>query len=441
MNLPEFSIRRPVTTTLIMVAILLFGIIGFRLLPVSDLPNVDFPIILVTAALPGANPETMASAVATPLEKQFSTIAGIDSMTSDQRHRGHADHAPVQPEPQHRRRRAGRAGGDQRRPAAAAAEHARAALVPEGQPGRPADPVPRAHLADAAALDARRVRRDAHGAAHLDGQRRGAGARLSARRSTPCGSSSTRRAGAPRASGSTRWPTRCSNANVNLPTGTLYGDGQGVHRPGHRPAHDAPAVSADSSSPTATARPCACDEIGTVIDSVENNKIAGWYINGSARSSWRSSASRAPTRSRWPTPSRRCCRRSSAQLPASVKLHMLYDRSVTIRDVGARREVHAGADARAGGAGDLPVPAQRLGHGHPEPGAADVDHRHVRGDVPAGLQPRQPLADGADAGGRLRGRRRDRHAREHRPAHGDGQDAHAGRARRRRARSASRSSR
>jgi len=78
----ELFIRRPVLTTLLMAAILLFGIMGFRLLPVSDLPNVDFPTIQVAAALPGASPETMASAVATPLEKQFTTIAGIDSMTS-----------------------------------------------------------------------------------------------------------------------------------------------------------------------------------------------------------------------------------------------------------------------------------------------------------------------------------------------------------------------
>src|SRR5205809_2926737 len=79
---PELFIRRPVLTTLLMGAILLFGIMGFRLLPVSDLPNIDFPTIQVAAALPGANPETMASAVATPLERQFTTIAGIDSMTS-----------------------------------------------------------------------------------------------------------------------------------------------------------------------------------------------------------------------------------------------------------------------------------------------------------------------------------------------------------------------
>jgi hydrophobic/amphiphilic exporter-1 (mainly G- bacteria), HAE1 family len=82
MSLPELCIRRPVMTTLFMAAILLFGIMGYRALPVSDLPNVDYPTLQVTAALPGASPDTMASAVATPLERQFSTIAGLDSMTS-----------------------------------------------------------------------------------------------------------------------------------------------------------------------------------------------------------------------------------------------------------------------------------------------------------------------------------------------------------------------
>ena len=82
MSLPELFIRRPVATTLVMLAILLFGIVSYRALPVSDLPNVDFPTIQVSASLPGANPDTMASSVATPLERQFSTIAGIDSMTS-----------------------------------------------------------------------------------------------------------------------------------------------------------------------------------------------------------------------------------------------------------------------------------------------------------------------------------------------------------------------
>jgi hydrophobic/amphiphilic exporter-1 (mainly G- bacteria), HAE1 family len=82
MNLCEPFIRRPVMTSLVMLAILLFGILGYRDLAVSDLPNVDFPTIQVSAGLPGASPETMASSVATPLEKQFTTIAGLDSMTS-----------------------------------------------------------------------------------------------------------------------------------------------------------------------------------------------------------------------------------------------------------------------------------------------------------------------------------------------------------------------
>src|SRR5712664_2119113 len=82
MNMAEGFIRRPVMTTLVMLAILLFGIMGYRQLPLSDLPNVDFPTLLVSASVPGATPDTMASAVAQPLERQFSTIAGLDSMTS-----------------------------------------------------------------------------------------------------------------------------------------------------------------------------------------------------------------------------------------------------------------------------------------------------------------------------------------------------------------------
>jgi HAE1 family hydrophobic/amphiphilic exporter-1 len=81
-NFCELFVRRPVMTVLLMVGILIFGLAAYRLLPVSTLPNVDFPTIQVSADLPGASPETMASSVATVLEKQFSTIAGIDEMTS-----------------------------------------------------------------------------------------------------------------------------------------------------------------------------------------------------------------------------------------------------------------------------------------------------------------------------------------------------------------------
>jgi HAE1 family hydrophobic/amphiphilic exporter-1 len=82
MNISALFIKRPVMTVLVTFALLAFGIQAYRRLPVSDLPNVDFPTIQVQASLPGANAETMASSVATPLERQFSTIAGISSMSS-----------------------------------------------------------------------------------------------------------------------------------------------------------------------------------------------------------------------------------------------------------------------------------------------------------------------------------------------------------------------
>ena len=135
-NFCELFIRRPVMTTLVMAGILIFGIVAYRLLPVSDLPNVDFPTIQVTAELPGASPETMASAVATPLEKQFSTIAGLDSMTSSSALGAtqitlqfaldrNLDAAAQDVQA------AIAAGG-----APAAAGHADAAVVPQGEPGR-----------------------------------------------------------------------------------------------------------------------------------------------------------------------------------------------------------------------------------------------------------------------------------------------------------------
>jgi HAE1 family hydrophobic/amphiphilic exporter-1 len=82
MNFSEIFIRRPIATSLLMLAIALFGVVSYRALPVADLPTVDFPTLSVTATLPGADPATMSSAVATPLERQFTTIAGLDSMTS-----------------------------------------------------------------------------------------------------------------------------------------------------------------------------------------------------------------------------------------------------------------------------------------------------------------------------------------------------------------------
>src|SRR6201995_1506673 len=82
MNISAQFIEKPVMTTLLMAALVIFGLFGYATLPVSELPAVDFPTITVSASLPGADPSTMASAVATPLESQFSTIAGVSSMTS-----------------------------------------------------------------------------------------------------------------------------------------------------------------------------------------------------------------------------------------------------------------------------------------------------------------------------------------------------------------------
>src|SRR3954468_7418936 len=82
MNPSEIFIRRPIATSLLMAGIAMFGIVAYRALPVSDLPQVDYPTLNVNASLPGADPSTMASAVASPLERQFTTIAGLDSMVS-----------------------------------------------------------------------------------------------------------------------------------------------------------------------------------------------------------------------------------------------------------------------------------------------------------------------------------------------------------------------
>src|SRR3974377_1814726 len=82
MNLSEIFIRRPIATSLIMLGITVFGIVAYRGRPVNVLLNVDFPTLNVSAGLPGGDPGTMASAVASPLERQFTTIAGLDEMTS-----------------------------------------------------------------------------------------------------------------------------------------------------------------------------------------------------------------------------------------------------------------------------------------------------------------------------------------------------------------------
>ena len=114
MNLSRPFILRPVATTLLMVAILLAGAVAYRQLPVSALPQVDYPTIQVLTFYPGASPDVMASSVTAPLERQFGQMPGLKQMTSTSSGGSFGHHAAVQPGPQPRRGRAGGAGGHQR---------------------------------------------------------------------------------------------------------------------------------------------------------------------------------------------------------------------------------------------------------------------------------------------------------------------------------------
>ena len=120
MNISEPFIRRPVATSLLTAALLLFGALGFRMLPVASLPEVTYPVIQVSANLPGASPENMASAVATPLERMFGRIAGINQMTSVSTARLNEHRHAVRSQPRYRRGSARRGGRHKRRPRAVA---------------------------------------------------------------------------------------------------------------------------------------------------------------------------------------------------------------------------------------------------------------------------------------------------------------------------------
>ena len=113
MNIAQPFIRRPVATTMLMIGITLLGAVAYRQLPVDSLPSVDSPTIQVIASFPGADPKTMASSVATPLERQFGEIAGIDANDLKQWRRQYTDRAPIRFVAQRRKRRPGRADGHQ----------------------------------------------------------------------------------------------------------------------------------------------------------------------------------------------------------------------------------------------------------------------------------------------------------------------------------------
>jgi HAE1 family hydrophobic/amphiphilic exporter-1 len=332
MNVAELFIRRPVMTTLVMLGILLFGVMGYRLLPVSDLPNVDFPTIQVSANLPGANPDTMASAVATPLEKQFSTIAGLDSMNS----------TSIQGNTQitlqfNLSRNLDAAAQDVQAAIAVASRQLPQNMPtpPNYQKVNPADS-PILYLALTSptlplyTLDEFGETMMAQRISTISGvaQVLVYGAQKYAVRIQL-----DPRALATRGIGINEVSDAVQNANVNLPTGTLYGsqkafvvqaNGQLTNADAYRPI----IVAYRNGSPVRL------DQIGRAINGVENDKTAAWFVDsqGSTRSIILA-IQRQPGTNTVEVVSaiRKLLPTFRRQLPPSARLEILYDRSESIR--------------------------------------------------------------------------------------------------------------
>jgi HAE1 family hydrophobic/amphiphilic exporter-1 len=329
MNIAELFIRRPVMTTLVMVGILLFGVMGYRLLPISDLPNVDFPTIQVSASLPGASPETVASSVATPLEKQFSTIAGLDNMNSI------STQGSTQITLQFNLSRdLDGAALDVQAAISAAARQLPPNMPspPSFQKVNPADQPVLYLTLTSATLPLSQL--DEYGEVMM-----------AQRISTVSGVAQVQvygpqkyavriqldpRALASRGIGIDEAVQAVQGANVNLPTGILYGpmtsftvqaSGQLMEASAYRPV----IVAYRNGSPVRLS------DIGRVVDGVENDKTAAWYNEERSISlaifkqpGTNTVAVAGEVRRLLPT--------FQKQLPAAATLHVLYDRSQSIRN-------------------------------------------------------------------------------------------------------------
>ncbi|MBI4594281.1 MAG: efflux RND transporter permease subunit [Candidatus Rokubacteria bacterium] len=312
-----------------MSAILLFGLMAYRLLPVNDLPNVDFPTIQVSASLPGASPETMASAVATPLERQFTTIAGIDSMTST------SALGVTQITIQFTLNRNIDAAAQDVQAAITKA----APLLPTGMPTpptyqkvNPADQ-PIIYLAlSSQTLPLYTVDEYAQ-------------TNLAQRISTISGVAQVTvfgsqkyavrvqvdpRALAARGIGIDEVEQAIARGNVNKPTGTLYGSHQAVNVQATGQLMDAAAY-----RPLVVAyrngAPVRLEEIGRVIDGVQTDKVASWFNDDRAVVL---AVQRQPGTNTIEVVDaiRKLLPVFQQQLPASVSLNVVYDRSVAIRE-------------------------------------------------------------------------------------------------------------
>jgi len=324
----ELFIRRPVMTTLVMLGLFLFGVVAYHGLPVSDLPNVDFPTIQVGASLPGASPETMASSVATPLERQFTTIAGLDSMTS-----ANAQGATSITLQFNLSRNLDAAAQDVQAAIAAAARQLPPNMPtpPSYQKVNPADqPIlyvaltsPTMPLSDldeyGETMMAQRISTISGVAQVLVYGSQKYAVRLQV----------DPKAMAAKGIGIDEVANAVGQQNVNLPTGTLYGP---------RTAYT---VQANGQLTEAKAyrrlivayrngNPVRLDELGRVMDSVENDKTAAWFID---QRSVILAIQRQPGTNTVEVSDavKRLLPQISLQLPASVSLHVLYDRSESIK--------------------------------------------------------------------------------------------------------------
>jgi len=329
MNISETFIKRPIMTTLVMLAILLFGIMGYRLLPVSDLPNVDFPTILVSASLPGASPETMASAVATPLERQFSTIAGLDSMTST----SGLGNTQITLQFNLSRNIDGAAQDVQAMIAKAAKQlPSEMPTPPSYQKVNPADQ-PVIYLALSSPtlpLSAVNEYADTLMAQRISMVSGVAQVQIYGSQKFAVRAQLNPKSLASRGIGIDEVTNAIEKANVNLPTGTLWGKekaftvqatGQLYNAEAYRPL----IVAYRNGSPVHL------EELGRVIDSVENDKVANWYNN--TRSIVLAIQRQPGTNTVEVVDAiKKLLPTFRAQMPASVNLDVLYDRSVSIRE-------------------------------------------------------------------------------------------------------------
>ena len=329
MNISELFIKRPVMTTLVMLSILFIGIAGFRLLPVSDLPNVDFPTILVRASVPGASPDTMASAVATPLEKQFSTIAGIDSMTSTNA-QGYTS-ITIQ---FNLSRNIDAAAADVQAAIAAALKN-----LPPNMPSPPSyskvNPADQPILYLALSSPTLPLSKVDDYAQTVISQRISmisgvAQVQVYGSQKYAVRIQLNPRALATRGIGIDEVASAVQKANVNLPTGTLYGASQAFTVQASGQLADAAAY-----RPLIVAyrngMPVRLAELGNVIDGVENDKIASWYKDTRAVVL---AIQRQPGTNTVEVVDaiRKLLPSFRDQMPAAVNIDVLFDRSVSIRD-------------------------------------------------------------------------------------------------------------